>query len=115
MKQLNTFEAKKYPLQDDEARNIKKVINRQDVKFVDLRSGDTIAVSSIVSITKVEIEKYWQGNLLSKGGKSFMRDGRRLFLEKKDFSKIEERPIFSEDDLKFKVLNKSTKNKLLNK
>lgn len=87
MKTLTTFSGREYILEDDEAENIKKVFKPNTL--LSLRNGEAVNSSAIESIGDPELIPYWNGYLLDKGGKSFMRDGQRIFLETKDFNNVE--------------------------
>jgi len=106
MKQLSLMNGMKYPISDEEAENIKKIIN--DTKFIELRDGTLINVLSISSISEVETVKYWKGHRLNKDGNSFVRNGIRVYLEKCDFWEIEEVPIFDDEEDAGKGLNEGT-------
>lgn len=90
MKLLNTFSKKEILIEDDEAENIKKSI-LQGRGFIELRLGDFINISSIESITEIPVIAFSQGGYqMSKDGRSFMRDGQRVYVD--DLSTIQYLP-----------------------
>lgn len=87
MKIVKTF-SREFVVYNDEAENIKNVLKRGQKEFIELRSGDLINPSMVESISEPETEAFWGGYPLSKDGKSFMREGKRIFLEPQNFEEI---------------------------
>lgn len=88
MKIVKTF-SKEFVVHDDEAENIKNVLRSGGKEFIELRNGDLINPSMVEMISEPETEAFWGGYPLSKDGKSFMRDGERIYLESHNFKEIE--------------------------
>lgn len=90
MKIVKTF-SKEFIVNNDEAENIKTVLRNGRKEFIELRNGDLINPSMVEMISEPETEAFWDGYPLSKDGKSFMRDGERIYLEPHNFKEIEYR------------------------
>ena len=108
MKILTTFSGKEYILEDNEAENIKEIFKPNEL--ISLRNGEAVNTSAIESIGSPELVPYWKEYLLDKSGKSFIRDGRRIFLETQDFENIEYKL-----SPKYKAMELAQNIKLLNK
>ena len=90
MKIIKLFSGLEFLVEDDEAENVAR--NYKSKTLIKLRSGDYIASSGIEAITESETEAFWSGYPLSKDGKSFMRDGERIYLESQHLKEIEYKP-----------------------
>lgn len=91
MKLLRMMSGTEHYIQDDEAENLSKIVETK--KFAILRSGAMIRTTRIEEITEVPTEKFWKGHRLSKDGRSFMRDGDRIYLEPHNYAEIDIIPI----------------------
>lgn len=89
MKTIETFSGESYIITEEEyASLIAKVETEQ--KFFRIKSADkVINKSDIKSFGAPETIATWWGHVLDKGGKSFMRDGERCYLEPHNFAQIE--------------------------
>jgi len=101
MKILRTFSGKEFILEDDEAENVIAVKNSGKKAFLQLRSGEYVDTSAIEAITKIPLIPVWNnGRFLSKDGRSFIRDGTRIYIERietfKDNVLFEEDPRYTE-------------------
>ena len=95
MKQITLINQKKIFIDDDKAENIQNMIE-QGAKFI--RTGsDMININSISIIGDVDTEKYWGGYKLNPDGRSFQRDGERIYLESHHIKQIEEKPVYAEE------------------
>ena len=88
--------------------------NQNSDSFLLLDNGEYIKPKSIIAITDPELIPYWDGYMLDKGGKSFMRNGNRIFLESQDFDKIEYKIHPKYEKIKQLLLEKTNLNKHLN-
>lgn len=102
MKIIKTYSSE-HIINDSELKKILEC-NSSDVLLL-LDSGEYIRPKSIIAITEPETEAFWNGYPLSKDGKSFMRDGQRVYLDPANFKEIEYKP-----HSKYKIKS----NKLLN-
>lgn len=89
MKILKTYSSE-HIVNDEEVKVIVENANSDNLLLLD--NGEYIRPKSIIAITDPELIPYWQDYILDKGGKSFMRDGQRIFLETKDFDEVEYKP-----------------------
>lgn len=96
MKQITLINQKKIPVTNKEAILIQNMIE-QGAKFI-RTANEMINVNSISIIGEVDTEKYWNGYRLNSDGRSFQRDGMRIYLEGRNFREIEEMPIFDEEE-----------------
>lgn len=73
---------------DDEAENVKRVI--ESTKFVELRDGSLINTSSIVSIDNISEVPYWSVYPVyeTKLGKYIIREGEKCFLSPENIAEI---------------------------
>ncbi len=83
MKILRTFSGQEFVLEDDEAENIIKVKNTGNGKaFIGLRCGAYVDAAAIESISEIPLIPFSRdGHRLSKDGRSFVRDGQRVYVE----------------------------------
>src|SRR3990167_615240 len=85
MRIMKTFSGQEFILEDDEADNIVKIKQSSSKAFLGLRLGSYVDTSAIESITGIPIIAVSSGGYpLSKDGKSFMREGRRIYVENFD-------------------------------
>jgi len=86
MKILTTFGGREFILEDDEAENIIIVKNSPTGKaFLELRCGAFVDTSAIESITDIPLIPYSaDGYPLSKDGRSFIKEGVRIWIENFD-------------------------------
>ncbi len=90
MKSLQLMGGREKILADDEAENVKKLLNNQSIRFVELRDGSAVNITSIVSIDEIEKIPYWsvyevQENKL---GKYIIREGEKCFLTPENIKDI---------------------------
>ena len=104
MKIIKLFSGLEFLVEDNEAENVAK--NYKSKTLLRLKSGDYIASSGIEAITEQDLVPYWDGYILEKSGRSFMRDGQRIFLETKDFKEIEYKPHPKYEAMKEKLSDK---------
>lgn len=90
MKIIKLFSGLEFLVENDEAENVAR--NYKAKTLLRLKSGDYIASSGIEAITEVEIVPYWNGYLLEKSARSFMREGQRINLTAENFSEVEYKP-----------------------
>lgn len=84
---LRLFNNTEYIVEEDEAENIMQCIDK--VKFIRLRNGTLVNVSAISDIGKPETMLFWGEYPINKDGRSFNRDGERVWItEKKDLDQI---------------------------
>lgn len=102
MKIIKTYSSE-HIINDSEVKII--VENSNSDKLLLLDSGEYVKAKSVIAIVEPETEAFWGGYPLSKDGKSFMRDGQRIYLEQQNFKEIEYRT-----HSKYKIKS----NKLLN-
>lgn len=98
MMQLTLKSGKTYPLDDDEAENVKKTISKGD--FVNLRSGECINVLAISQVGQLDKFKYYDGCRIFGGDKYgyyFVREGEKIPLGSTELSKVIEKPIYDDD------------------
>ena len=86
IKMFGNFE---HIVKDDEADNVAKMWGDNPDRPIKLRNGTTISPKGIVEIGEPKKIAYYDGYILEKGGRSFIRDGERIFLETEDYAKIE--------------------------
>lgn len=89
MKVIQLINSREYMVEDDEAEYIKGLLSTGKVQFINLTNGTMINISSISVIGDLEKEKVWEGYILDRDGRWFVRDGQRIYLEGNE--KIEER------------------------
>jgi hypothetical protein len=97
MKVLKLVSGREYLLEDDEAEYLIKTIE-QGLKFIRLSNGDFMACSSISVIGEPEKLATWSGYPLNKDGRTFQREGKRIYLEKDNFKDIEylDNPVYQQ-------------------
>lgn len=88
MKVLTLMNGKEFILEEDIAQELSDVLMGPDT-MIKLPTGEMVNKSSFSSLTNPEVIATWWGYPLDKGGRSFMRDGERCFLEPHNFSQIE--------------------------
>ncbi len=81
------FSGKEHIVEDDEAEKVADRFNSE--KFIELRNGEIINPKGIEGIGKPSLLPYWHGYLLNSDGRSFQRDGVRIYLETENFLEIE--------------------------
>ncbi len=87
MKLIKTSCRIDFVVEDDEAENIVKSFGKQSL--VRLRDGNYLNPNTIAAICDIPKVAYWGGFKLNEDGKSFFRDGRRIYLEPESFKEIE--------------------------
>ena len=108
MKIIKTYSSE-HIINDREVKII--VENANSDNFLLLDSGEYIKPKSVIAIINPDLVPYWEGYILDKNGKSFIRDGNRIFLETQDYKNIEYKL-----NPKYKAIEQAQKNvKLLNK
>ena len=91
MKILKLFSGQEYILKDDEAINVVSIKQSNNKAFLKLRCGAYVDTSAIESISDIPLIPHSRdGYPLSKDGRSFIRDGNRIYVE--DFSAIQYLP-----------------------
>ena len=105
MKILKTYSSE-HIISNRELKVIVENSNSDNLLLLD--SGEYIRPKAIIAITEPEKVAYWNGYILDKGGRSFMRDGNRIFLETKDYEEIEYK-----EHPRYIILRQSQDNKLL--
>ncbi len=89
MQVIKFFDGTEKVLQEDEAENVKKFWFESSDLPILLRNGTGINPKSISSIGEPDtIPTFW-GYPLYKDGRSFFRDGERVYLEASNFDQIE--------------------------
>jgi hypothetical protein len=91
MQVIKFFSGPDKVIADDEAENVKRMWMQDSSEPIRLRDGAVINPKGIVSVDEPETIATWWGYVLDKGGKSFMRDGERVYLEPHNFREIEYR------------------------
>ena len=85
MKLLKTFSNQEFVIDDDEVRIIIEIKNKDKKAFLELRCGAFVDTAAIESITDIPLRAFSaSGYPLSRDGKSFMRDGQRVYVEDLD-------------------------------
>lgn len=79
MKIIKTTIKIDFIVEDDEAENIVKVFGKQTL--VQLRNGSYLSPSTIAAIIDPPKVPYWGGYRVCEDGKSFFREGVRVYLE----------------------------------
>lgn len=92
MKQLNLIKGPSYLVEDSEAKNIENNL-LHGVKFIKLRNGTLVNAHVIASVGDVETRKTYLGYDVLSDGRSFMRDGKRVFIDRAGWDLIEEVPV----------------------
>ncbi|MDF1498773.1 MAG: hypothetical protein P1P85_05500 [Patescibacteria group bacterium] len=105
MKIITLFSGKEYLVEDKEADEVATHYNSN--ALLRLKNGARINPKGIESIDDLLTVPYWQGYLLEKSGRSFVRDGQRVNLEKKNFSEIEYKPHPKYEAMKKALLDKT--------
>lgn len=88
MKVIQLVSGREYILSDEEADYAKKVY-MAGAPAIELTNGDVIARHNISLIGEPDKKPQWHGYPLNKDGRSFMRDGQRIYLERDSFGEIE--------------------------
>lgn len=86
MKIVKTIGKLEFIVEDDEAKNIVLAFGKQTL--VQLRSGAYLNPTTIAAIIDPPKIAFWGGYRVCDDGKSFFRDGIRVYLEPKDFDEI---------------------------
>jgi len=87
MKVIKMMGGSEKVIEDDEAENIMKSVNA--AKFLKLRDGSLINVSSISMIDEPEKIALFRGYVMDKGCTSYTNDeGKRMHIEKHHFQEI---------------------------
>ncbi len=105
MKIITLFSGKEYLVEDEEANEVAKHYNSN--ALLRLKSGARINPKGIESVDDPITVPYWQGYILEKSGRSFIRDGQRINLETKDFKKIEYKPHPKYEAMKKALMEKT--------
>ena len=89
MKIISLMNGRECVVEDDEAENVKKVLE-SSIRFISLRSGITINTTSIVSINPPEMKPYLFDYPVyeTKMGTYIIRNGEKCFLEPIDIKEI---------------------------
>jgi len=82
------FGGREHLSQDDEAENVRKMWHSDSSRPINLRDGSTISPKGIAEIGDPETIPYRDGYPLNKDGRSYMRDGVRVYLEPKSYDEI---------------------------
>lgn len=91
MKLLKTFSGQEFVLEDEEAENVVKIKSADKKAFLELRCGSFVDTSAIETIGEIPLIAYSSsGCPLSKDGRSYMREGSRVWVE--DFGGIIYKP-----------------------
>jgi hypothetical protein len=100
VKIIKTIGRLEFVVEDDEAENIVKAFGTQTL--VRLRSGAYLNPSTIAAVIDPPKIPYWGGYKINEDGKSFFRDGKRVYLEPENYQEIK----YLEDPkyLNFKML-----------
>ncbi|MCK4454462.1 hypothetical protein KAU51_03970 [Candidatus Parcubacteria bacterium] len=104
MKIIKTYSSE-HIINDKELPTILKYSNSENLLLLD--SGEYIKPKAIIAILDPEIVPFWKENLLDKNGKSFMRNGQRVFLEAQDFKEVEYKPHPKYEAMKKILFNKT--------
>ena len=113
MKIIKTFSGLEFIVEEDEAENIASVFGKNSM--VKLRSSEWINTKSIEAIANIDNIPTWNGHLLSKNGDSFIREGKRVYLEKENYKEIEYTPHPRYVEMKKQFKLKTLSNKSLTK
>lgn len=89
MQVIKFFDGSEKVLENDEAENVKSFWIKSSDRPIGLRDGTAINPKSISSIGAPDTIAICWGHPLLRDGKSFFRDGERIYLELKDFKEIE--------------------------
>lgn len=91
MKQITMMNGKTYFISDDEFVSLSERI--EDIRFSQIRSGEILNMSSVVSIGEVDTVPFWSVWPVqeTKQGKYIMRDGTQCFLSPDNLEEIEYR------------------------
>lgn len=82
MKILNLFSGKEFVISDDEAAGIVAVKSQEKKAFIELRCGSFVDTAAIESLTDVPLIAFAQsGHPMNPDGRSFTRDGHRVYVE----------------------------------
>jgi hypothetical protein len=90
MKIISLMNGRECVVEDDEAENVKKVLSESSIRFISLRSGETINTTSIVSISPPEMKPFLSSYPVyeTKSGMYIIRNGERAYLEPIDIKEI---------------------------
>lgn len=89
MQVIKFFDGTEKVLQDDEAENVKRFWLQSSDAPILLRNGTVINPKGISSIGEPDVIPTFWGYPLYKDGRSFTRNGERVYLEAEHFSQIE--------------------------
>src|SRR3990167_8970405 len=85
MKLLKTFSNQEFIIGDDEVKIIIEIKNKDKKAFLELRCGAFVDTAAIESISDIPLRAFSEsGYPLSRDGKSFVRDGQRVYVEDLD-------------------------------
>ena len=101
MKVIKMMGGSEKVIEDDEAENIMNSVN--SAKFLKLRDGSLINVSSISMIDEPEKIAIFRGHTLSKSEESYINDdGKRMYLESHHYQEIKHitHPRYEKESLK---------------
>ena len=103
MKIIKLIDGKEYVIEDNEFKALTEVLLMLQgrSRLIQLSNGDIINTNSISHTGEPDSVAYWNGYPLNKDGQSFMRDGKKIYLEPHNLSEIEQLP-----DLKYKTMIK---------
>lgn len=107
MKIIKLIDGKEYVIDDEEIGYIKHIFPKVD--FITLSNGEVINKSSISRIGDPDKIPHYHGYPLNKDGRSFIRDGERIYLEKSSFKEITH-----QEDPKYLTIPKFKVNRFLN-
>jgi len=86
MKIIKTTSRLEFVVENDEAENIVKAFGKQNL--VQLRSGAYLNPSTISAIIDPPKIPYWGGYRVNSDGRSFFREGVRVYLDQKHIEEI---------------------------
>ena len=86
MKIVKLISGKEYCISDDEFENLKLVLRKG--KLIELSNGDIINPISVSHAGEPDKVSFWEDYPLDKEGRYFMREGRRIYLEERNFGEV---------------------------
>jgi len=103
MKIIKTYSSE-HIINDREVDTIVRNSNSNNLLLLD--SGEYVRPKAIIAITDPELIPYWNGYPLSGDGRSFVRNGERIYLQPENFKEVEYRPHPKYEAIRRKLMEK---------
>jgi hypothetical protein len=88
MKIIKLMNNSEYFIEEEDLKVLEKIIYNPNITFIKLNNGNLINKTSISEITDIKKVAYWREYKLCKDEVSFIREGKKVYLDTKDLENI---------------------------